>query len=159
MQLRNAELLRFYNVRRKANDTNGTAMVIAITSAQGTEIKESTTGFKYRMYDKLLNGRVVLIDHNKNAAAQACRFVRSANDSSYVTEFKVQEVMELLNSSSECNALLVQSMQGQERTFTMKLQAVRVSGNRYTAVGTAAPLICAEPCPNFCGPAENYVNQ
>lgn len=159
MQLKNAEFLRFYNVRRTASDVNGTAMVIAIPAAEGTEIKESLTGYKYRMYDKLLNGRVVLINHNKTAAAQACRFVLNAKDSSYVTEFKVQDIMELLHSTSECNALLVQAIPWREGYFTMKLQAVRVTGNRYALVGTSAPLSCTEPCPNFCGPPTNYVNQ
>jgi len=148
--------VRFYNVRRTANDTQGSAMAIAV-QADGKEIQNGTN-MLYQLSDRITGNTVTMTKLLRTQARQACLWVRDANEKSYCTEFTKAQIETMLNTQ-KCNGIrIVAERRTVNDYWSMRIRPITI--NAGTALNLAAPpsQFCTDPCPAVCGPAENYVN-
>lgn len=151
----NCARVRFYDSRRAANDTKGTAMAIGVSAAQGPELYMDPT-YKYQQYNGLSGTRTTMNVLTKAAALNACNYVLSAGDKLYKSEFTKQAISTMLGTVG-CNGLKVAAMQLPSGDYSTSIVPVSIVGGVATVIAGSVPLVCIDPCPALCGPPANYV--
>ncbi len=153
------EVLRFYNVRRASDDTDGTVLMIAATGDHGKDLYEYwQRSTWYRRYDKLDGDRALITRRAKAGAEEGIGWVKAAGDSSYATNFSAPDVRELLRIDG-CNGIrLVPERHGED--WSMRMTAVTIEEGRATELDPPeGDWICTQPCPSFCGTGAYYIHR
>jgi hypothetical protein len=147
--------VRFYDSRRTATDTKGTAMAIGVRAAQGPELYVDPT-FKYQQYNALNGTKTTMNALNRNAALTACNHVVNAGDQLYKAEFTKLALSTMLGTVG-CNGIKVAAVQLANGNYSMSIAPVSIVGGVATVIAGAVPVICTDPCPSLCGPPANYL--
>jgi hypothetical protein len=147
--------VRFYDSRRAAADTKGTAMAIGVSAAQGPELYVDPT-YKYQQYNVLNGTKTTMNVLTRAAALSACNYVVTAGDKLYKTEFTKQAILTMLGTAG-CNGLKVTALQLANGNYSMSIAPVSIVGSVATVIAGSVPLVCTDPCPSLCGPPANYV--
>ncbi len=147
--------VRFYDSRRTATDTKGTALAIGVSAAQGTELYVDPT-YKYQQYNALNGTKTVMNVLKRAAAVTACDHVVNAGDRLYKAEFTKQAISTMLGTVG-CNGLKVAALQLANGNYSMSISPVSIVNGVATVVAGSVPLVCTDPCPALCGPPANYL--
>ncbi len=147
--------VRFYDSRRTATDTKGTAMAIGVRAAQGAELYVDPT-YKYQQYNALNGTRTTMNALNRAAALSACNYVVNAGDRLYKAEFAKGAIATMLGTVG-CNGIKVSAVQLANGSYSMSIAPVSIVGGVATVIAGAVPLVCTDPCPALCGPPANYL--
>lgn len=139
--------LRFYNARRTASDTKGTAIAIGVR-ADGTEIYDGVT-LKYRMYDRISGSNTTTLQWTMAEAKTRIGFVKAAGERCYATNWARSSITSFL-SSAGCNGVRLRPKQV-GANWSMEMHPVKLAANAATVLPAPLPGLCTEPCPTYCG--------
>ena len=139
--------VRFYNARRLANDTKGTAIAIGVRNDR-SEIYNGGS-WKYRLYDRLNASSTTILSLTKAEAQTRIGYVKSAGEKYYAAEWTRSALATYL-SAAGCNGIRLRPKQV-GANWSMELHPVRIASGMATVNPAPLPSICTEPCPTYCG--------
>lgn len=140
--------VRFYNIRRDRDDTEGSAVMIPAETL-GRNLYDPELQ-PYIAYDRL-SGRAALWSSMLEEEVIAARdLIEEAGDSLYAASFPIARVGEVLKTEG-CTALKVAPKLLSDGSWTMVLTAVSIEMGIATEVGRGREVECGEPCPVYCG--------
>ena len=150
--------IRFYNARRLASDTKGTAIAIAVSgSATGAPIYNGTT-LKYRMHDRFTSGTTPMVQLTKAEAQVRIGYVKTAGEKSYAASFKKADIQYFL-AAAGCTGVRLVPERTTNGDYTMRMHPASISGSGGMPNPAPPSMLCGEPCPSVCGDiAANYIH-
>jgi hypothetical protein len=153
----NCTHVRFYNARRLANDTKGTAIAIAVSvSATGAPIYNGSS-LKYRMHDKITSATTPMSLLTDNLARTQIGYIPST-EKKIAAEFKKADI-EFLLAAAGCTAIRVAPERLPSGYWTMRLHPAKLTGTTGSVNPTPPSLLDTEPCPTYCGTLpSNYIH-
>ncbi len=142
--------VRFYNARRLANDTKGTAIAIGVTGlVTGAPIYNGTS-LKYKMHDRFTSGTTPMIQLTKAEAQTRIGYVKNAGEKSYAVSFKKEDIVNLLEASG-CTGVRVIPERLTNGDWTMRMHPASISGTGGSPNPAPPSLLRPDPCPSLCG--------
>jgi hypothetical protein len=143
------DALRFYNIRRSDTDDEGSAMVIP-AQYTGPDLYIADKQL-YVYYDGLRESEVVTGRFTEAEAERATDRVEAAMDSTYASNFALEEISRLLEVHG-CNALEARPERRADGYYTFRLTPVTIIEGRASAAGDGTVYaVCGDPCPVYCG--------
>ncbi|MBK7384506.1 MAG: hypothetical protein IPI81_14425 [Flavobacteriales bacterium] len=152
-------VIRFYSIRRSADDVSGSAMAMS-SDLSGEDRYSWWFGPWYKAYEELRGDGADFRNLKVGDAEEATRFMRDAGYTPIAANFKKEEIRTVLALKS-CNGVqLLPELTPDGRLWTMRLIPVEIKDGTATRVGDREDeLVATEPCPTFCGGRpEYYVN-
>lgn len=141
--------VRFYNARRVASDTKGTAIAIAVSgSATGPPIYNGSS-LKYRMQDKITSATTPMVLLTAEQARARIAHI-PASEKKFAAEFKKADI-EFLLAAAGCTAIRVSPERLPNGYWTMRMYPAKLSGTNGSVNPAPPSMLDGEPCPNYCG--------
>lgn len=149
MAVDGCDAVRIYNIRRTRDDEAGSAMAIPAEMNGRDLYNEEKRVYIY--FDALKGSDVITGRFREGQAEEATDWVEAAEDSSYATNFGLDQVRALL-AVEGCTAVQVKPESRSDGYYTMRLDPVSIKEGVATLVGDGSVYaVCSEPCPVYCG--------
>jgi hypothetical protein len=143
------EAMRFYGVRRDANDREGTVMAIAV-DRDGSELPDVQGNKIYRMYSNV-NGVDISIEKvNAQGACERLFHMIYSGKASCISEMSRSQIDRLMIGG----AMKVEPVLRND-VYTMRFIPIAIKNGQM--IEGSAVEVCSRPCPRDCGRYDRYV--